>query len=185
MFRGDGSLVVATRRGVRMTGLAVSAPPPPEPTWWAHDCACAWTAAWFTVRGAGEWQGPREVLVDRELKRVVQWSTRLGVRRAGHRPDLTVRAPAGLVAVEVELHRKSTSRLEAILTMYRGWIAERGIAGVAYVCGSEARADRVFELAAKVGIPTSKLRIELLSDVQEQARDGARSGERSAGAGGA
>ena len=65
MLRGDGSLLVATRRGVRMTGLAVSAPAAPEPTWWAHDCACAWTAAWLTVRGAQEWQGPREVLAIR------------------------------------------------------------------------------------------------------------------------
>ncbi len=75
MLRGDGSLLVATRRGVRMTGLAVSAPAAPEPTWWAHDCACAWTAAWLTVRGAQEWQGPREVLSDPRLKRTVYWSS--------------------------------------------------------------------------------------------------------------
>ena len=47
MTRGQGSLLAATRRGVRMSGLAVSAPATPAPTWWAHDCACAWTAAWL------------------------------------------------------------------------------------------------------------------------------------------
>jgi hypothetical protein len=185
MMRGDGSLLIATRRGVRMTGLPVSAPSAtPEPGLWAHDCACAWTAAWLTVRGAEEWQGPREVLIDPELKRIVHWSTRVGLRRVGHRPDLTVRAPAGLVAIEVELHRKSTNRVEAILTMYRRWIAEREIAGVACVCGSEARADRVRELAAKVGIPAGGLRIELVRVVREEAqRWRSRWAERSASAG--
>ena len=55
--------------------------------------------------------------------------------------------------------------MHAILTMYRGWIAEREIGGVAYVCGSQARADRVHDLAAEVGIPPDRLRIELLSAV--------------------
>jgi len=173
MLRGDGSLLVATRRGVRMTGLALSAPAAPEPTWWAHDCACAWTAAWLTVRGAREWHGPREVLADPRLKRSVYWSSTGGLRRAGHRPDLTVRARAGLIPLEVELQHKSTARVEAILTMYRGWIAEREIAGVAYVCGSQARADRVSELAAQVGIPRGGLRIELLTIVRSEAQAGA------------
>jgi hypothetical protein len=185
MLRGDGSLLIATRRGVRMTGVPVSAPAPPEPTWWAHDCACAWTAAWLTVRGAKEWQGPREVLTDPRLKRTVQWSTRGGLRRAGHRPDLTVRARTGLVAIEVELERKSISRMEAILTMYRRWIAERELGGVAYVCGSDARAERVGDLAAQLGIPPGALRIELLNVVHDEAQRGqGRSAARSAGAGG-
>ena len=186
IFRGDGSLLVSTRRGVRMTGLAVSAPAAPEPTSWAHDCACAWTASWLTVRRAPDWRGPREVLTDPRLKRIVLWSTRVGLRRAGHRPDLTVRAPVGLVAIEVELERKSASRMEGILTMYRRWVAEHEIGGVAYVCGSEARAGRVRELADQVGIPAGGLRIELLSVVREEAqRWRSRPAERSAGAGGA
>jgi hypothetical protein len=186
MLRGDGSLLVATRRGVRMTGLAVSAPAAPKPTWWAHDCACAWTAAWLTVRGATEWQGPREVLADPRLKRSVYWSSTGGPRRAGHRPDLTVRAGAGLIPVEVELERKSVARMHAILTMYRGWIADGEIGGVVYLCGSQARADRVSELAAEVGIPPERLRIELLSTVREQARNGqGRSAAGSASASGA
>jgi hypothetical protein len=179
MFRGDGSLLVATRRGVRMTGLAVSAPAPPEPTWWAHDCACAWTAAWLTVRGAREWSGPREVLANPELKGTVVWSSRVSLRRSGHRPDLAVCTRVGLAAVEVELQRKDTSRMEGILSMYRGRIDAGKLAGVVYVCGSDARADRVYELANKVGIPARALRIELLSDVREEAEC---YGSRSAGA---
>lgn len=140
----------------------------------------------MTVLGAKEWQGPREVLTDPRLKRTVQWSTRVSLRRAGHRPDLTVSARAGLVPVEVELERKSISRLEAILTMYRRWIAERDIGGVAYVCGSQARAERVRDLAAQVGIPPGGLRIELLSAVCDEAYRGpGQSPAGSAGAAGA
>jgi hypothetical protein len=126
------------------------------------------------------------VLTDPRLKRTVQWSTRVGLRRAGHRPDLAVRARAGLVAIEVELERKSISRLQAILTMYRRWIAERDIGGVAYVCGSDARAERVHDLAAQVGIPAGRLRIELLSTVHDEAQRGpGQSAGRSASGGGA
>jgi hypothetical protein len=184
LLRGDGSLLIATRRGVRMTGLPVTAPAAaPEPAWWAHDCACAWTAAWLTVRGAPDWQGPREVLIEPELKGTMVWSTRVKRHRSGHRPDLTVGVNGGVAAVEVELQRKQKSRLEGILTMYRGWIAEGKISGVVYVCGSDTCADRVYELAARVGIPARERRIELLRDVREQAQS---AGSRSvAGSGGA
>lgn len=165
-----------------VTAVAVA----PEPTFWAHECACAWTAAWLTVRGAQEWQGPRDVLIDPDLKGTVLWSTRVSLRRAGHRPDLAVRAPAGLIPIEVELQRKNTSRMEGILTMYRRWIDEQKSGGVAYACGSEARADRVREHAAKVGIPAGALRIELFSVVREEAqRWRSRSAERSVSGGGA
>ncbi len=138
------------------------------------------------MRGAEKWQGPREVLADPRLKRSVYWSSTGGLRRAGHRPDLTVRAAAGLIPVEVELERKSVARMHAILTMYRGWIAECEIGGVVYVCGRQARADRVGELAAEVGIPPERLRIELLSTVCEEARSGqGRAAAGSASAGGA
>ena len=92
----------------------------------------------------------------------------------------------GRAAVEVELGRKSTSRLEAILTMYRRWIVEREIAGVAYICGTGARADSVSGTAGKVGLPPAAIKIELLDHVREEARHWrGRSAERSAGAGGA
>ena len=169
MLPGEGSLLVVSRRGVRMTGLEVSAPAVPEPTWWAHDCACAWTAAWLTVRGARAWSGPREVLIDPKWRGTVIWSTRSGLRSSGHRPDLVLRAQAGPVAVEVELQRKSVGRMGAILTLHKRWIGEGKVAGILYVCGSSARAERVRELANRAAVPAQLLRIELLSDIREQA----------------
>jgi hypothetical protein len=83
------------------------------------------------------------------------------------------------MAVEVELQRKNTSRMGGILSMYRSWIDAGKLAGVVYVCGSDARAGRVYELANKAGIKGRTLRIELLSDVREEAE---RYGDRSAGA---
>jgi hypothetical protein len=169
MSFGDGLLLVATRRGVAKSGLHLTAPPVPAPTWWAHECACAWTAAWLTVRGR-DWRGPREVLADPELKGQLEWTTRTGRRRAGHRPDLAVQVPAGTVVIEVELQRKSENRLEAILSLYRRWFGERRLAGLIYVCGTEARAKHVRKLAADSGLPSAGFRIELLDAVQEEAR---------------
>lgn len=171
MIRGEGLLLVATRRGVRMSGLRLTAPAEPEPVSWAHDCACAWTAAWLTIRGARDWRGPREVLVDPELKGKLLWSTRVKLQSSGHRPDLAVRIPAGLVAVEVELQRKATNRMHAILSMYRDWIENGKLAGLVYVCGSETGAERVHELAEQAGIAAGDRRIELLSMIRAQARE--------------
>jgi hypothetical protein len=112
------------------------------------------------------------VLADPDLKGLVSWRTSMKLYRSGHRPDLTVRVNGRWVAVEVELQRKNASRMAAILTMYRWWIAEGKIAGVVYVCGTEARADRVRELMDDVGIAPEQRRIELLSDVREQAGQG-------------
>ncbi len=169
MTRGQGSLLVATRRGVRMSGLAVGAPSAPAPTWWAHDCACAWTAAWLSVRGR-DWRGPREVLADPRLKGELEWLTRNGWRRSGHRPDLAAVMPTGMVAIEVELQRKADKRLRAVLGLYGQWLTERRITGLIYVCRDEGGAERVRELGVATGLPDGALRIELLSSVQAQAR---------------
>ena len=171
MTRGHGSLLVATRRGVRMCELPVSPAPTPAPTSWAHDCACAWTAAWLSVRGR-DWRGPREVLTDTELKGEIEWRTRAGTRRAGHRPDLAVRIPAGLVAVEVELERKASTRLRAILALYARWLTEDRVTGVIYVCADEKRAESITAAAADAELPEDALRTELLDDVRAQAIEG-------------
>ena len=175
MIRGQGSLLAATRRGVRMSGLPVSAPAAPDPASWAHDSGCAWTAAWLGARGAHEWRGPREVLIDPNLNRTVVWSTRSSLRRSGHRPDLTLHALPGLLAVEVELQRKSASRMAGIASMYRAWMSEGGVAGVLYVCANARLADHVLAHAVQAGIPHGRgVWIELLDDVREQAHGGAR-----------
>jgi hypothetical protein len=137
---------------------------------WAHDCACAWTAAWLTTRGA-EWKGPREVLRDPELKGTVSWNTRTRLHRSGHRPDLAVQGDRAPIPIEVELHRKHRTRLEAILTMYDRWIRDGKITGVAYVCRSEALAHDIAEVAQQVGMPRSSWRTDLLDDVRAQAAE--------------
>ena len=168
MTRGKGSLLVATRRGVRMSGLAVGAAATPAPTWWDHDCACAWTAAWLSVRGR-EWRGPREVLADPQLKGELEWLTGTGWRRSGHRPDLAVVMETGTVAIEVELQRKADKRLRAILGLYARWLTERQITGLIYVCRDDAVAKRIGEMGPAAGLPDGALRLELLSTVQAEA----------------
>src|SRR5665811_1531726 len=76
-------------------------------------------AGWLDRRMARRaWRGPREVLTDPNLDRTVVWSTRSSLRRSGHRPDLMLHALPGLLAVEVELQRKSASRMVGIASMY-------------------------------------------------------------------
>jgi hypothetical protein len=80
-----------------------------------------------------------------------------------------------LLAVEVELQRKSASRMVGIASMYRAWISEGAIAGVLYVCAIARLADHVHAHGVKAGIPHGHcLWIELLDDIREQARGGTR-----------
>jgi hypothetical protein len=109
------------------------------------------------------------VLADADLQGEVRWRTAGGWRRSGHRPDLAVRIPAGLVVVEVELARKSEPRLDAILSLYAGWLSEARITGVVYVCGTAAGSERVRAAAAEAGVASERLRVELLDDVIAQA----------------
>ena len=46
------------------------------------------------------------------------------------------------MAVEVELQRKASARLSAILSLYERWLVEDRITGVIYVCADEAGADQ-------------------------------------------
>jgi len=49
---GEGSMVWATRNGVRCYATTAKAiNKQPDPHTWPHLEACAWTAAWLTVRG--------------------------------------------------------------------------------------------------------------------------------------
>jgi hypothetical protein len=77
--------------------------------------------------------------------------------------------PRRLVAVEVELERKTANRLGAILSLYARWLAEDRVTGVIYVCASKARADSITAAAAEAELPNDALRTELLDDVRTQA----------------
>ena len=61
VVRGEGSLFFATRTGVRVLALPLIACTTRAPTWWSHQIACAWTAAWLKVRGR-DFLGPRELI---------------------------------------------------------------------------------------------------------------------------
>jgi hypothetical protein len=169
--RGDGSLVVITRRGVCQTGLEVAAPRTPAPTWWAHLHACAWAAAWLTARGRAM-QGPREVAVDDSWTGELRWRDARGQRKAHHRPDLAWLVEGQRVAVEVELQRKSTPRLEAILALHQRWRSSGHTGGVIYICGDHEIRDRTVRVAAahdlKTG-PGGGLRVETLELIEQQA----------------
>lgn len=76
------------------------------------------------------------------------------------------------VAVEVELARKSTPRLEAIVALHARWRAAGKTSGVIYVCGDQQGCDRVQEVAARRGLGAGRgegLRVEPLTEIREQA----------------
>jgi hypothetical protein len=151
MKRGEGCLFVATRRGVRMTDLPMTAAVAPAATWWAHLSACAWVAAWLTTRGR-QIQGSREVLADPSWTGMLRWQDHNGVHRIGHRPDLAWLIDGQRVAIEVELAQKSIARLRAILDLHAGWRAAGKSAGVIYVCADEHGCARIRERAAESGL---------------------------------
>ena len=167
MTRGEGSLFVATRTGVRMLGLPLRPAGPPGPTWWAHHCGCAWTAAWLRLRDR-RFIGDRELLDDPRWSGQTTWSDSRGYHHGRHRPDIVGAAPSGSwIPIEVELQQKSLPRLRGILSMYGAWKIECRIGGVMYVCGDQDGADRVRRSGARIGWG-DRLRIELLETITAQ-----------------
>ena len=143
MTRGAGSLFVATRIGIRVLGVPLRPAGEPAPTWWAHHSACAWVAAYLDLRER-MFVGPRELLEDKAWSGEIHWSDAKGYHHAGHRPDLIAALPNGpVVALEVELARKSMSRLQAIVQL-RASGGQPGSRepGVFYVCGDHECAER-------------------------------------------
>jgi hypothetical protein len=131
--------------------------------------ACAWVAAWLTAR-------QREMLGSRELLVRPAWRGELlglpGPRELVHRPNLVGvvqgRRPA---AVEVELRRKSKSRLRAILKLHARWIASGQSGACVYVCGDEEIRRLVLAQAAPAGLDPEdgSLRTELLMTIKQLA----------------
>ena len=189
MTRGEGSLFLATRTGVRMVRLPLVAASPPAPTWWAHDSACAWVAAYLTVRGR-RFLGPRELLDDPHWSGDLVWQDRHSFKRSGHRPDLVGMLGSGHVGIEVELAAKSSARLTVILEMHHAWAVARKTDATIYICGDQAGADRIHRVAhenALIDRDGSRwLDIRLLETVKAQtvaSAEHARAGRSSRGAG--
>jgi hypothetical protein len=180
MTRGEGSLLVVTRDGARMGG-ASQAPRGLGPTSWAHTVACAWTSAWFEIRGR-DWLSSHEVAQDDNWRgRVTYTDGRGRSHRLRHRPDLGtyVGEAKRRVAVEVELQRKSLARLQGILGMYadRSTRPDGDLAGVVYITGNTDIASAVRAAARAVHLdehPGGRLRVLGLDDIIAQTRDSAR-----------
>jgi hypothetical protein len=171
MVRGEGSLFFATRRGVDFLHLPVSPASPPAPTWWAHNSACAWVAAWYTLRSRS-FLGPRELLNSSEWFGTLEWMDRDSLAQSGHRPDLIGSGPAGTVAFEVELAPKSKPRLEAILRLHEEWLFAGKSKTVAYVCGDKRGIQRIKAAAGRATplmIESDVLQVVLLDGVIERA----------------
>jgi hypothetical protein len=179
MTRGDGSLLVVTRDGARMAG-ARRAPRGPGPTSWAHTVACAWTSAWFEVRGRA-WVSTSEVAQDDGWRGRVSYTDGRGRSHLlRHTPDLGtyVGDPGRPVAVEVELQRKSLARLRGILAMYadRTTGPDADLAGIVYVTANADVAAPMRTAASDVQLaehPGGRLRVLDLDDVIAQTRDSA------------
>jgi hypothetical protein len=170
MTRGDGSLFLATRKGIRVLGLPLTAACVPAPTWWAHDSACAWTAAWLTARGRS-FLGAREILDDPNWSGRLEWLEHSGYKRSSHRPDLIGFTPTGgRVAIEVELASKSKARLDTILQLHRSWIVSGQTGAVAYICRDEEGSRRISQAGDRAGLraSTGLIRLETLDTIKAQ-----------------
>lgn len=170
--RGEGSLVYASRRGVRESGAkAAVMKKRPTPVTWAHWEACSWTAAWLTTRGR-EMIAPREILVDADWCGELRFRERGELRRRGHRPDLAGCLPDGQrIPIEVELSEKSSARLTAVIALHARWVASDKSAAVIYVCGTEAIAERVVAEghAAGLSVERGTMRVEPLARIKSEA----------------
>jgi len=150
MRRGNGCLFVPTRVGVAVSGVSVRAPGEPAPTWWAHHCGVAWSAAWLTVRGR-EFKGSRELLEFDTWSDEISWQGHRGFHDSKHRPDLVgFRRDRRPIAVEVELAPKSIERLRGILFRHAVWRHAGKSNGVYYICGDGHALERI-NTAAKTG----------------------------------
>jgi hypothetical protein len=173
MVRGEGSLFFATRRGVDFLRSPVAPASTPAPTWWAHNCGCAWVAAWYTLRGRS-FLGPRELLNSRAWLGAVEWMDRDSFKQSGHRPDLVGSGPMGTVAFEVELAPKSKPRLDAILCLHQDWLLAGRSHRVGYVCGDEQGVRRIKAAARRATpmmIESSALQVVLLDTIKAYATE--------------
>jgi hypothetical protein len=159
-----------TRTGVRVLGLALRAPDRPGPNWWEHNSACAWTAAWLTVRER-RFLGEPEISQSGEWSERLNWYDRSGHKKSGHRPDLIAWPPGATkpYAIEVELAQKSRTRLSAILGVHDDWILHNKIEALLYIVGDQEGARRIRRAAdRKLFLRKGYVRIELLDTIKQQ-----------------
>src|ERR1700722_7542930 len=154
MVGGQGSLFLATRKGILVLGLPLTAATTPAPTTWAHDSACAWTAAWLTARGR-TYLGPREILDDPDWAGKLDWLDSHSFKQSGHRPVLVGFLSGSAIAIEVDLAPKSKPRLNAILRLHVDWIVARKTHAVIYICGDQEGCRRIERAGERIGLYSS------------------------------
>ena len=167
MTWGDGSLFLATRKGVVVLGLPLIPASTPAQTVWAHDSGCAWAAAWLTLRDR-EFLGQREMLSRPDWSGQLHWRDRNSDKRSSHRPDLIGWANSRATLIEVELTGKSRGRLDAILKMYSPWVCGPEVRALMYICSDHVEMRRIERAARRVGMSRGDLRLELLDTIKEQ-----------------
>jgi hypothetical protein len=171
MRRGDGALVMVTRKGALEAGHpARHALRSLAPTGWAHASACAWVSAWLHLRGR-DWISEREILDDDFWRFDLRYQDHRGTARRTHRPDLGVHTLSGPVAIEVELQPKNAARLRGICAMYAQLSEDDApLNGVIYVCDRHDVAHLVN--AGSMGLDSLSLRT--LDVVMQQTQAAAR-----------
>ena len=175
MRRGDGALVVVTRKGALEAGHpARRAPRSLSPTGWAHASACAWVSAWLHLRGR-EWISEREILDDDFWRFDLRYQDHRGTVRRTHRPDLGVHTLSGPVAIEVELQPKTGARLRGICWMYAQLSEDDApLDGVIYVT-DRSEVARLLTRSASVHRHSTSLSLRTLDIVVEQTWAASRS----------
>lgn len=186
MRRGDGALVMVTRKGALEAGQpARRALRSLSPTGWAHASACAWVSAWLHLRGR-DWVSEREILDDDFWRFDLRYQDHRGTARRTHRPDLGVHTLSGPVAIEVELQPKTAARLRGICWMYAQLSEDDApLNGVIYVTDRHDVGRHVTRSAARVGLES--VRLLALEAIMQQTQAAAElkvgaAGGRSAGA---
>ncbi len=169
MRRGDGALVMVTRKGALEAGHpARRALRSLSPMGWAHASACAWVSAWLHLRGR-DWISEREILDDDFWRFDLRYQDHRGTVRRTHRPDLGAHTLSGPVAIEVELQPKTAARLRGICWMYAQLSEDDApLDGVIYVTDRPDLADLIGHTAATVGLEALSPRT--LQDVIAQTR---------------
>lgn len=133
LLRWQPSLIRATRRGLRLTGLPFSvAQVPPELV--GHWTACGWVAlALEREFGSEALRSEREIRVAERWHAQPLASAKLGENPDGsdrlHRPDLAVILEGRMIGIEVELTPKAPKRLEAIV---KAWRRARWVSSIRY-----------------------------------------------------
>jgi hypothetical protein len=159
LYHGQPPHYLVERKGLRAVGSTYAKSKIDE-SCYAHDVGVAWVTM---AARHGVWGDAKEVISERRMRSVDasrdSQAEPMGVRLGGfgptgkerlHYPDMVLVTPAGKrIAFELELTRKSRTRLEGIIA---GYAAERRVDAVVYLVEDRTIGHQVQRAAAKYGI---------------------------------